>query len=112
MAPLLPSYMRTLRLASGLTQGDLGLLLGVSEAVVSNCERGVSVPNPHVLLGCTYLFGTGAADLFPRLHREVLDRIERGAVACDELWRDRHDATTLKKRGILQRIIELSSPDL
>ena len=112
MPRLLPSYLRTLRLSAGLSQAELGLLLGVSEDVIGNCERGVSLPNPSVLLGCTYLFQTSAADLFPRLQREVMDRIERGAVACDERWRGRRDPVSLKKLGFLQRIVDLSSSDL
>jgi transcriptional regulator with XRE-family HTH domain len=102
--------MRTRRLAAGLTQFELGLLLGVSEDMIGSYELGVSEPRPAVLLGCMYLFGKPPADLFPRLHREVLEQLERGAVACDERWRHRTDPKSLKKLAFL-RTLSSALPD-
>jgi DNA-binding XRE family transcriptional regulator len=104
--------MRTLRLATGLTQKELGILLGVSEDVIGHCERGTSRPTATVLLGCVYLFEAPATDLFPRLHREVVDRIQQGAARCDERWRGRTDPSSLKKLGFLQKILDLSTSDV
>jgi DNA-binding XRE family transcriptional regulator len=102
--------MRTLRLSAGLTQTELGILLGVSEDVIGNCEREVSNPVSTVLLGCTLLFGAPTTDLFPALYREVQEKIGRGAAVCDTRWRDRTDAQALKKLGFLQKVVERTTP--
>src|SRR5471030_502047 len=95
------SYMRTLRLKAGLSQAELGLLIGVSENVIGNCERQISNPPATVLLGCSLLFGAPAAELFPVLYKSVQESIGRHAAELDEHWRHRTDSITLRKKEFL-----------
>jgi transcriptional regulator with XRE-family HTH domain len=87
MARLLKSYVRTERLTVGLSQKELGYLVGVSEDVIGNCERGVSRPTLKVLVGCLLVFGGTPAHLFPALFAEIQDSVGRRAAQCDQRWR-------------------------
>jgi transcriptional regulator with XRE-family HTH domain len=58
-APL-PDRLRGYRRAQGLTQAELGALLGVSQSVVSNWERGKNRPGACSLAGLKKLPADGA----------------------------------------------------
>jgi len=51
MDPVQPSLIRTARLKKGLTQRQLGDLLGVTVASVSGWEQGDSLPDSRKLAG-------------------------------------------------------------
>src|SRR5476649_2477002 len=91
------SYMRTLRLKAGLSQAELGRLIGVSATVIGNCERQISNPTATVLLGCSLVFGAPAAELFPVLYKSVQESMGRHAAELDERWRHRTDPVTRRK---------------
>ena len=114
MAGRIQSYMRTLRLAAGLSQAELGLLIGVSENVIGNCERQVSNPTPMLLLGCALVFGSPAADMFPVLYKSVQESIGRHAAELDARWRNRTDAMALRKLQFLEKLTERTTefPDV
>ena len=86
MANYLKTYIRTFRRGSGLSQRELGYLLGVSEDVIGNCERGYSHPPLEVILGCSVIFGKQPLDLFPSLIYAIQDGIGRRAADCDHDW--------------------------
>lgn len=101
-------YLRSQRLAAGLSQFELGKLLGVSEDVISNCEVGRSVPRSAMVLGCELVFGKHPAKLFPALYEIVQEAIGIRAAALDERLRGRTDPSSLKKLRLLKRIAERS----
>lgn len=64
--------LRTYRRRSGLTQRDLGLLLGfVDGCEVGRYERFSRLPNAQSLLACQAIFDVDARMLFPDMYKEV-----------------------------------------
>jgi transcriptional regulator with XRE-family HTH domain len=94
-------YLRTERRSAGLSQVELGLLLGVSDVVVANVENERHRPSFAFVLGCTLLFGKSAESLFPYLYNTVQENVQQQAVALDERLRGRTDAYSRKKLAFL-----------
>jgi transcriptional regulator with XRE-family HTH domain len=94
-------YLRRERLSAGLSQPELGALLGVSEDVVGNVEREVSNPTLAFVIGCTLLFGKSAAELFPALYNSIQEDLGANGGALDETLRDKTDKRSLKKLALL-----------
>lgn len=64
--------LRTYRGRNGLTQRDLGLLLGfVDGCEVGRYERFSRLPNAQALLACQAIFDADARFLFPDMYDEV-----------------------------------------
>jgi transcriptional regulator with XRE-family HTH domain len=79
------SYLRTYRKRSGLTQRDLGLLLGfVDGAEVGRYERFVRLPNAQSMLACQAIFDTDVRLLFPDMYDEVEQLIAHRALKLRE----------------------------
>src|ERR1700733_11023024 len=69
--------LRTLRRKSGLSQWELGQVLGfLSEVPVSRHERSATVPNLLTALGYEIIFGMPVSELFPGLFHAVEAGIE------------------------------------
>ncbi|MGN6150344.1 MAG: hypothetical protein ACTHPD_17560 [Rhizomicrobium sp.] len=100
----LDCYVRSARLASGLTQRELATLLGCGEDVVQKREAEWQPTTIEFALGCSIVFGKSIADLFPALVERVQQHIGRNAINIDELFRDRTDAVSLKKLAMLEDI--------
>lgn len=90
MSQSLPSYLHTLRLQWGLTQAELGALLGVSASLVSKVETLARRPTARILVPAEILFARPGAEIFPGAYREI----ER-----DIVWRGRRLCTTLRSRN-------------
>lgn len=104
-------YLRTVRLAAGLSQAELGTLLGVSEDVVSNVERERTIPTLAVVFGLWLVFGKAPAELFPSLCEGIVDGVGARALGFDETLRDRPDAATRKKLTLLKGMTDrLAAP--
>jgi transcriptional regulator with XRE-family HTH domain len=90
MKRLTHSYIRTYRKRSGLTQRDLGLLLGfVDGAEVGRYERSLRLPNTQSLLACQVVFDVEPRVLFPDMHERVEQLVVKRALELrDELPRD------------------------
>lgn len=74
----LPSYLRTYRLRSGLSQRELAFLLGAqSGAKISRYERRVRTPNIHAAFACEAIFKIAAHELFPAAYAEVDEQVTR-----------------------------------
>ena len=101
------SYLRTYRKRSGLTQRDLGLLLGfVDGAEVGRYERSLRLPNTQSLLACQVVFDVEPLVLFPDVHERVEQIIVKRALRLrDELPRDQWFE---RKRAVLTAIAERS----
>lgn len=59
----LATTVRTLRLARGLTQGELARRGGLDPAMVSMIERGLAVPNPMLRECLAHALGVSVAQL-------------------------------------------------
>ena len=101
------SYLRTYRKRSGLTQRDLGLLLGfVDGAEIGRYERFVRLPNTQSMLACQAIFDTDVRLLFPDMYDEVEQLI---AIRALELRKALPlDRRLQYKRQILFGIVERS----
>jgi transcriptional regulator with XRE-family HTH domain len=103
-------YIRTARLSSGISQSELGRLLGVSADVVMNVESGRSIPSFTFVLGSSLLFGKSAERLFPFLYNSVQENLGQHAAELDNELSGRTDAISLKKLGLLSAMAKRTSP--
>ncbi|MEN3977196.1 helix-turn-helix transcriptional regulator [Emcibacter sp. SYSU 3D8] len=72
MSHRLPSYFRTLRLHSGLSQAELAFLIGCKKgSYVSRIERGQRPPTVEAMLAYTILFDKLPRDVVPHLCEEL-----------------------------------------
>lgn len=55
--------IKAYRIKQGLTQEELGDLLGVGRAAVAQWERGVNLPKPKTLLNLANIFNCSMEDL-------------------------------------------------
>ena len=109
----MPIYLRTHRLQWGLSQPDLGQLLGVSKDTISKYERGKRTPSAPVLLSVQLIFNTTARRQFPALHRVIENELIERVILFEERLRKGRSASSPKKlaliQGISQRLYELDS---
>jgi transcriptional regulator with XRE-family HTH domain len=94
-------YVRSARLAAGLSQRELGDLLGFGEDFVRKCELGQRAPTIRFVLGCEIIFGRRPVELFPKLVQTLQEEIGTQAAKLDAQLRDRSDAASLKKNELL-----------
>lgn len=102
--PRLTSYLRTERLRSGLSQRELGELLGVSRSAVGKAESGRSLAFEYVLTA-GIVFDRGPRDLIPAVYEALEYEILLRAVALDARLSAYDDPVTRKKRGLLGALI-------
>jgi transcriptional regulator with XRE-family HTH domain len=103
--PQLGVYLKTARSAAGLTQEELGKLLGYGPDYVRKVEGGNMPPSIRILLGCAIIFGKSVSELFPAFTRELQDEIAKNAAAFDQAIRNRTDATSLKQADLLRSMV-------
>ncbi len=73
----LENYLRTHRRKAGLSQRQLGQLLGyTNEAQVSRHERSQAVPLLVIAFGYQVIFRVPASSLFPRIYEDARQAIE------------------------------------
>ncbi|SRR5579862_3671962 len=97
-------YVRKERKKYGLTEAELGALIGYSANFVGKCERGDRTPPTRFMLGCSILFGRSLSDLFPDFYEAVEEAVGANAAASDALWRNQEDAASLKKMELINGI--------
>lgn len=98
-----PCRLRPYRKAAALSQGDLGLLLGLaSQSSVAEYEAALKRPSLATLIASEILFDVPARDLFPALYDEVrqelVDRAQQLSLSKSEKLRA--GLTALLKRLI------------
>ena len=100
---LLPNYVRTHRKKAGLSQRELGILVGYEgEGQISRHERFHSVPPFMIAVAYEVVFKRPIAEIFPGLRQTVESEVEQ---RLDELQaalgrktgRGRYAATTARK---------------
>lgn len=87
MTGKLSNYLRTFRKRCGLSQAQLGMLLGGERvSQVSRYERGLRLPDLETVLAYEVVFGVHARELFAGLFEEIERRThERARLLADEL---------------------------
>ena len=112
MSPLLPNYLRTLRMQSGLTQPELAALLGVTESALSKFETQALAPTKNLIVGTEVIFGKNAREMFPALYALTERHILRRAGSLSAaLEKSSGDALSKKKLQLLKEMIERSEAD-
>ena len=82
---VLGNYLRTHRRKSGLSQRELGLLLGYKdEGQVSRHERSKTAPPLIAALAYEVIFKIPVSDLFPEIHATTAQMIEGKLVTLEE----------------------------
>ena len=80
--PRLENYLRTYRKQSGLTQGEVGFLLGRENgAQVSRYEKRHRLPPLETALACEEIFGVPVSELFAGVRQAVGRDIHKRRVA-------------------------------
>ncbi len=63
-------YLRQLRLSKGLSQFQLGKLVGVSDKAVSKWENGISKPKAGIILKLSGVLSVSTEDLLQEMFAE------------------------------------------
>jgi transcriptional regulator with XRE-family HTH domain len=105
-----PTYIRRARRSKGLTQAELGVLLGYKENTILCFESGKRPPTLKFVLGCAWVFEQSIAELFPNLHNSLVEDIETNAAKLDTRLTGRTDPATRKIAALLKSISERAEP--
>ncbi len=97
-------YVRTARKAAGLSQAELGELIGYHEDSIRRYEQGQRRPPLKFILACSFVFGQNLGELFPTLNRAIQDDIGIRAGRLDKRWRNLADPASRKKLALLHAI--------
>lgn len=100
----LSSYLRTERLRSGLSQRELGELLGMSRSAITKME-GERQPTVRIVLATEIVFGRHSRDLFPRLYDDLQYEVLMRAIAMQYRLAERTDAVSRRKHSHLCELI-------
>ena len=87
------NFLHELRLRSGLTQYQLGLLIGVSDKAVSKWENGSSMPQSSVLYKLSEALGVSVDELLSCKYHSFEKKDTKGVFATKkQLWNKAFDA--------------------
>ncbi len=111
MSPLLPNYLRTLRMHAGLTQPELAGLLGITESALSKFECLALAPTKNLIIGVQVIFGQDARQAFPALYAQSERNIMKRAAAWSVELEQRGDAASKRKLKLLSEMIGRSEPN-
>lgn len=101
----LSNYLRTERLRSGLSQRELGELLGFTDSIIGKVEIGRRKPSFEIVLMTEIVFGRPRRELFPELVEAIEDAVLLRAVAMEDRLALRKDAVSKRKRAHLNALI-------
>ncbi len=101
---ILHNYLQRYRKAWGLTQPELGLLLGVGKSAISKYENEVCAVPTMRLLAFEIVFGVPGTELLPAERDAVEDQLARGALALHNRLDGNTDAASVKKLVLLNAI--------
>jgi len=108
MSSTIPSYLRTHRKRSGLTQDELADLLGLkSGQTVSRYECLKRSPSLETAFACQILFGAKAHEIYPGLYAKVEKiTLRRIRTLRKRLRSDADNAMSVRKREILAQAMK------
>jgi len=111
MAHRIPTFLKTYRKQTHLTQDELALLLGLGDgSQVSRLERNQCEPTLEMALACQVTFGALPHEVFPGIYDKVEGLVvNRAHVLSDSLKKQKLDEKQKWKLGHLSRITERNS---
>lgn len=98
------SYLKTYRRKAGLTQPELGGLLGVTANAISKYECGKRSIPAEVLAASEVIFGVSATKLFPALFNNVDEDLAIRALDLHQRLAGRQDPVSIKKLALIAGI--------
>lgn len=99
-------YIRTHRLRWGLTQGELGHLLGAKSGTqVSLHERSQRKPTLEIVLACQIIFGELPEGMFPNLFSEVEEGVMQRAYELYQKLDGSTSKASKRKRELLDDVL-------
>jgi transcriptional regulator with XRE-family HTH domain len=109
----LTNYLRTERLRSGLSQEELGELLGLSRSAITKME-GKRNPSAQLIISTKIVFDRHPHHLFPEQYDALQHDILSRALLMTERFADCADAPSQRKYACLCALITRiqSSPSL
>jgi transcriptional regulator with XRE-family HTH domain len=108
----LTNYLRTERLRSGLSQEELGELLGLSRSAITKME-GKRNPSAQLIISANIVFDRHPHHLFPEQYDALQHDILSRALSMTERFADCADAPSQRKYSCLCSLItriQSSSP--
>ena len=100
----LTSYLKTARLHSGLSQQEVGDLIGISRSMVAKIESG-DRPSRRFVLEAEVLFGSSGRDLFPAVYQTFETELILRAFELELRLADKMTAVARHKRSFLNALI-------
>ena len=103
MSRTLQTYVRSYRRRSGLTQSELGFLLGCQdESKVSRYERCARLPTLENAFAYEAVFGAPTRQLFAGVYEQTLTTIQqRAKLLAQRLAQDKSNKATARKLKLL-----------
>jgi transcriptional regulator with XRE-family HTH domain len=107
MSQPLENYLRTYRRRAGLSQEEVGLLLGWASGVhISEYERTARRPDLETIFFYEVLLGVPASELFRGVFQKVeKETRKRAQLLAEELRKAEPGRATTRKLSILEAII-------
>ena len=103
--------VRSNRKRFALSQGELGLLLGLTQGEVSRLEEDRRSTKLETAFALQVVFDVEPRDLFVRRYTKVEEAVMRRASRLDLALRDRKDAASVKKRQLLAEMVRRADPN-
>jgi transcriptional regulator with XRE-family HTH domain len=100
----LPSQLVRPRQHSGLTQQELGLLLGTTRSSICKFEAQRVMPSFGFILAIEAIFGLSAREAFPESYTAIHHEVVRRAAELDLMLRAKPGPGTARKLAFLSAI--------
>jgi DNA-binding XRE family transcriptional regulator len=97
-------YLRTFRRKAGLTQSELGALVGVSKKTISKYELEERKPSANLILACEIIFDARASAVFPFFCKAIQDVLGARALALHDRLQGRTDEYSRRKLAMLAEL--------
>ena len=94
-----------------LSQGELGLLLALTQGEVSRLEEDRRSTKLETAFALQVVFDVQPRDMFVRRYAKVEEAVMRRASRLDLALRGRKDAASAKKRRLLAELVRRAKPD-
>lgn len=103
--------LRSNRKQFALSQGELGLLIDLSQGEVSRLEEDRRSAKLETALALQVVFDVQPRDMFVHRYAKVEEAVMRRASRLDRALRDRADAASVKKRQLLAEMVRRAKPN-
>jgi hypothetical protein len=105
------SYLRPLRRRWGLTQKELGFLIGAKNGgIISRVEGLKQLPNAAATLAIALIFDTSPSTLFPTFIATIREGVHRRATDLYEKLQGNPSRITRTKLDFLEQILSRAEP--